>query len=638
MKALHWPRTATWRSTATAILLLALSALAAWTGWQLSRATARAEHAWAAVSALETAAGVLDTSEQARRGYTADGQMQWPAGSQATTLAFEQALDRARAHLPSKERNGLANAQREHERYRNVREQYYTAVDAGDYEPAVVAAVKSEAHAAELNRVLGQALEHGQNRAANARPAGIPTALLIIAGLSGSLGLLLVGSGVAHRRRGDNRAAAPDPITGLHGHRRFHEVLARDAAAAAARGDALSCVRIDLDDFSDINQAQGHRGGDALLHRFGAVLRAAPTGNATYRTGGDEFALILRNQDAKQARMTVERLRLALKGPLPDLRFSAGIAQIPPEGGDALELIARAGAALAEAKRQGKYVIVSYEDVPPITASVIPAAKSDGLKRLIAERGVTAVFQPILRADPAGVLAYEALSRPDPRYGLAHAGEMFDIAERLGLTTQLDEVCRAAIFARAVDLPREALLFVNVSPRVLDRGLLNPIAFTRTVLAAGLRPDRVVLEITERAVDRLPVLLREARALRDHGFKLALDDVGAGNSGLEMLRRLPVDVVKIDREVIVAALTNITARAVLAALTAFARESRSLIIAEGIETEEALDFVLRAGADAVQGFLLAKPDPSFIIPTEAALQLLRRGKGPAAVHLLRVAS
>jgi EAL domain-containing protein (putative c-di-GMP-specific phosphodiesterase class I) len=134
--------------------------------------------------------------------------------------------------------------------------------------------------------------------------------------------------------------------------------------------------------------------------------------------------------------------------------------------------------------------------------------------------------------------------------------------------------------------------------------VLTEAILLEAVLSAGLTPDRVVLEITERSVVRLDVVVREASKLRAMGFRLALDDTGAGNAGLEMLSQLPVDFVKIDRAIVVKALNDATARAILMGITTMARQMKSYVIAEGIEDVEMLRLVREVGAQAVQGYLL----------------------------------
>jgi len=227
-------------------------------------------------------------------------------------------------------------------------------------------------------------------------------------------------------------------------------------------------------------------------------------------------------------------------------------------------------------------------------------------------------------------LGYEALTRPAPEYGLRGPQEAFDIAERIGRAHDLDALCRAAILARAAELPADALLFVNLSPQTLDHNILAGTALLDAVAAAGLTPDRVVLELTERSMARLDVVVREGARLRALGFKLALDDTGAGNAGLEMLSHLPVDFVKVDRSIVVGAADDGAARAVLAGIIAIARETGAYVIAEGIEDAEMLGLVRHAGGPSAtrgegvrgaQGYFLGRPSPT--IPTEATMEGFR---------------
>jgi PAS domain-containing protein len=162
-----------------------------------------------------------------------------------------------------------------------------------------------------------------------------------------------------------------------------------------------------------------------------------------------------------------------------------------------------------------------------------------------------------------------------------------------------------------------------VSPQSLEHDALAGDSLVLAVRGAGYDPEQVVLEITERTDARKEILVPEAARLRALGFKLALDDVGAGNAGLEMLRAVPVDFIKIDRAVVASAIDDRGARAVMLGIMAFARESGSFVIAEGIETEAMLELARDPnpagearpiGAQGAQGYLLGRPAP---VPEEA---------------------
>jgi len=231
----------------------------------------------------------------------------------------------------------------------------------------------------------------------------------------------------------------------------------------------------------------------------------------------------------------------------------------------------------------------------------------DALRRLLVGQRLSVAFQPIWDLHSGGILAFEALTRPAADYGLTGPLEAFDIAEQLGCVHDLDAVCQQAVLSRASNLPANVLLFLNISPHTLGHDDFRAAALLDVVRAAGLTPERVALEITEQCPARPEAVIRVARELRRMGFLLALDDVGAGNAGLEMLRRLPVDFVKIDRAVIAHALRDDAARMVFMAIVAVAEKAQCHIIAEGIETTALFDLAQQAGVRGVQGYLLGRP-------------------------------
>ena len=156
---------------------------------------------------------------------------------------------------------------------------------------------------------------------------------------------------------------------------------------------------------------------------------------------------------------------------------------------------------------------------------------------------------------------------------------------------ELDTLCVRRALEGAKDLPPGASLFVNVAPQTLDRDADGDTWLADAVRSSKLDPSRVVIEVTERVGAATETVLRSIEHLRAAGLRIALDDVGVGNSGLEMLRRARPDFVKIDRTVVTESRTDPGARAVLAAIAAFASESGAYVIAEGIENDELLELV-----------------------------------------------
>ena len=202
---------------------------------------------------------------------------------------------------------------------------------------------------------------------------------------------------------------------------------------------------------------------------------------------------------------------------------------------------------------------MAFEDIRERVALISPE-KVQAVRRLLSERKLTIAFQPIWDCVQGSLLAFEALTRPAAEYGFAGPQEVFDIAEKMGRAHELDVICVRAILARAAELPPTALLFLTIPPQTLVHDLLTEAVLLEATVSAGLTAERVVLEITERAIVQRDVLVQKAEQLRRLGFRLALEDAGAGNAGLEMLSQVSVDFVKIDRAIISNALSDKSAR------------------------------------------------------------------------------
>jgi EAL domain-containing protein (putative c-di-GMP-specific phosphodiesterase class I) len=350
-----------------------------------------------------------------------------------------------------------------------------------------------------------------------------------------------------------------------------------------------------------------------------AILRAARAGDRAYRIGGDEFALLLAHTDAEGARTLVARLvrKLADTG----VKVSVGVSALR-SGLQADTLRAEADAALYEAKRHGGNSSAHFNDLGEHLA-VLTAAKKDAVRSLIEEGRLRTEFQPIWNIGTETLLGVEALTRPDPSYALSGPAEAFDIAEQIGRVHQLDTICVANALRVIPELDSDVLVFVNLSPLTLDLDADGDDWLQAAVEQAGLTPQRVVVEVTERFGGRTASVVRCLQRLRQQGFKIAVDDVGTGNSGLEMLRTIEAEFVKLDRSVVIAAATEPGARAVLMAMATFARQTGALVIAEGIEDEEILAFLRTLDKQRVdpepviqggQGFGLGRPSPS--LPTQ----------------------
>jgi diguanylate cyclase (GGDEF)-like protein len=458
-----------------------------------------------------------------------------------------------------------------------------------------------------------------------AQLGGVRNILLLVMGLAvlgvAALFYVLGGRTLLRHHRLALQRATRDGLTDLPNHRAFEEELELATAASGRNQDPLALAILDLDQFKLINDRHGHPQGDALLRRLAAVLRDGRAADRSYRIGGDEFALLMPNTDEQGAQILVRRLCRALAE--ADVAVSIGVATLRP-GLSAEELRAEADAALYEAKRRGGKGFVSFEEIRD-RVSVTTTSKREAVRSLVEEQRLSTVFQPIWNLDSGGLIGVEALSRPDPSYGLSGPAEAFDLAEQTGCVHELDELCANRALGAGSDLPDGALLFVNLTPKTLELDSDGNDWFQSGVERAGLAPERVVVEVTERLGARTAPVIKSLDLLREAGLRLALDDVGTGNAGLEMLRKVGAEYVKIDRSIVAAAATEPNARAVLMAMATFARQTGAFVIAEGIEDEETLEFLRGVEAlDALpgaiiqggQGFKLGRPSAQ--LPTEAS--------------------
>jgi EAL domain-containing protein (putative c-di-GMP-specific phosphodiesterase class I)/GGDEF domain-containing protein len=236
---------------------------------------------------------------------------------------------------------------------------------------------------------------------------------------------------------------------------------------------------------------------------------------------------------------------------------------------------------------------------------------ADILDRMIERRDVTTVFQPIVDLSNGEPLGAEALLRPGDTDTFANISVLLDAAAMHGRMSDLEAIARRAAFETFFASDRRGLLFLNNSPLVMSEdGFVASITTTMEV-ARGFDPTRVVLEITERTeftdFDRL---CQQTDQLRNMGFQIALDDVGAGLSGLNRIMALRPDWVKLDRALVSEVDREPLQENLLRSLVHFARLSNMAMIAEGIERYEELQALVEMGVGAGQGFFLARPDPT----------------------------
>ena len=415
------------------------------------------------------------------------------------------------------------------------------------------------------------------------------------------------------------QAVLTDNLTGLGNQRAYQRDMQHEMVRTRYQGKTLGLALFDISGLKEINDELGYLEGERILSAFGSLLRGAHFSAYAYRLSEDKFALILPGAITEDAVAALDVLRQDVSRQLSNITVNISWAISEAGQTDVETLREQADRALIEARRQGRSTIVTFEDIKS-RVSITSSAKARALRHLLVEGHVSVAFQPIWDLKGAHAFSFEALTRPAATYGFSGPQEAFDIAEQLGRGHELDGICIRAILKRAAELPVDVLLFLNLTPQTLVHGLFTETRLLEAIILAGLSPSRVVLEITERSIAQIDEVIQKVKLLRLMGFRVALDDAGAGNAGLEMLSQLSVDFVKIDRAVVSRALTDRAAYSVLVGINAIAYESNMSVIAEGIETPEMLALVQQLQIPYGQGYLLGRPVE--MIPDLATLQSL----------------
>jgi diguanylate cyclase (GGDEF)-like protein len=410
--------------------------------------------------------------------------------------------------------------------------------------------------------------------------------------------------------------ALHDGLTGLGNHRAFQEELERVVHAYQRYKAPVALLILDLDDLKVVNDSDGHAAGDALLRDMGRLISTATRySDRAFRIGGDEFAIVMPHTDALSARHAGNRLlehALLRRGDERPIPFSGGVSACPELATTRAELYAQADAALYWCKRHGRTSIDVYDPARDRAATREATEQLSGqIARVVSERLVRPVYQPIVDLASGRVLGFEGLSRPAAETGFADPAALFAAAETVGRTVELDFACLHAVIGGAREMSADQLLTVNVSPRTIEAPLFSTEALLAILARYGIAPGRVVVEVTERErVEDVSRLQSALRALQRAGVRIAADDVGAGNAGLRLLSQFHFDIVKIDLSLVQAGAQRDSSRAVLGSLRELAGQWGASVIAEGIETAGQLRTVRQMGIPAGQGYLLARPMPS----------------------------
>jgi diguanylate cyclase (GGDEF)-like protein len=421
-----------------------------------------------------------------------------------------------------------------------------------------------------------------------------------------------------------DRLQRHDALTGLPNRCLLKERLQRALESRRRDGQVAALVLLDLDHFKDFNDTLGHHLGDELLvrvaHRLRQVARAADT---VARLGGDEFAVLIeglgeRHTDARRHAESFGNAMLhrlsrpyQLQGHQVHSTPSIGITLFDGSTGSMDELLQQADMAMYQAKSAGRNTVSVFE--PAVRATIAANAQLQADLHQALHRGELLLhYQPIHDRRRA-IVGVEALVRwRHPREGMVPPSRFIPVAEQSGLVLPLGDwvlaqACRQLRTWAGDPATAHLTVAVNVSARQLRQADFVA-KVIETVQRAGARPTRLKLELTESMflLDAEDVITKMA-TLKGYGIGFALDDFGTGYSSLSYLQRLPLDQLKIDQSFVRELPGNANGATIACAIIGLAHSLGLQVIAEGVETEAQMAFLLQNQCDAFQGYRLSRP-------------------------------
>ncbi len=422
----------------------------------------------------------------------------------------------------------------------------------------------------------------------------------------------------ARSRRSLRYLADHDPLTGLLSRRAVLEVL--DTAMHMAQQVGL--VYIDVDHFKTINDRLGHQAGDDLLSEIAQRLREEAA-NADFevrvgRLGGDEYLAVVTRATDDQMDAFAQQLAFSMRAPFSlagvtvstSLSVGSSFTNVP-EDTSAAELLREADVALYQVKRNGRNAYRRFDEELRSWSRQQQELEDDLALSISNRSGIHAHFQPQFNADRT-LIGFEALGRWYRQgVGLVPPGQFIGVAVDRGLMADFDHELFAHVTKTLGQIHRDGRTFgdvsVNVSAERLERA--DFVDSTLNLLReSSIDPTTLILEITESSLLRdLEERGQRLEALRSIGVRIAVDDFGTGYSSLSYLRRLPVDIVKLDKEFVSDIDTSDESRAIVRAILELARALDLIVVAEGVEREAQFTILRELGCDVFQGFLLGRP-------------------------------
>jgi diguanylate cyclase (GGDEF)-like protein/PAS domain S-box-containing protein len=427
---------------------------------------------------------------------------------------------------------------------------------------------------------------------------------------------------VTERKRAEEQIkslAYHDVLTGLPNRLLFNDRLNVAVAQAHRLQHRLGVLFLDLDRFKVINDSLGHSLGDRLLQAVAERLEAGVReGDTVARLGGDEFILLLpgiaRTDDiAKVAEKILDSLRLPFRLEGRDLFVTAsiGLSLYPEDGLDGETLVKNADIAMYRAKEQGRDNFQLYTQTMNERA-VERLQLESSLRKALAHGELLLHYQPLLDLSTGRVHGVEALLRWEhPETGLVYPGDFMHLAEITSLILPIGVWTLRTACAQTKKWQEEGHPHLSVAVNLSARQFSQPEIVEhvkRALRETGLSARSLDLEITEsHAMANAEATIHTLRELKALGVRISIDDFGIGYSSLSYLKRLPIDTLKIDQSFVRDITSDPDDAAIATAIIALAHTLKLRVVAEGVETQQQLEFLSTRQCDRMQGFLFSRP-------------------------------
>jgi diguanylate cyclase (GGDEF)-like protein len=478
---------------------------------------------------------------------------------------------------------------------------------------------------------FGQMITAGADLGREARIASIALTLNVALILFGWRQYVDLQHEAELRADGERRAAilaSTDAHTGLLNRKGFADRGQALCQRAAAHGQQLAIISIQINRFKAVNDRHGYEVGDSLLRSIAAaMIEAVDPGAEIARLSGDEFAIAIAldadNYEAleRSAEAVLHAITAAfsIEERLIQVGAFAGIATTPASDVRIPDLLRRADIAMEHAK-SGRAARPVWFDGGMERELIAQSEIEQGIRYGLDHDQFVPFFEPQMDLETGEIIGFEVLARwVHPLSGIIQPDTFIPVAEEIGLIGKLSEQVIASALAQAVEWDPAIKISVNISPvQLTDAWLAQRIV--RLLTEIGFPAERLVVEITESSLFTDIDLARSiVTSLKNQGIRLALDDFGTGFSSLSHLRSLPFDVIKIDRSFVANLHSNKESSAIIRAVTTLAGALEVPVYVEGIETEASHAAVLGLGCTVGQGWYFGKP-----MTGEQATQMLAR--------------